>query len=411
MPSGIPAWLCVRCKGYKRLCGLPRCPILERFQAQARAAVLAGGRNVGGLTPPSAVVGESGYPRVKVYYSIAPTMDEGEAAYREAPRDWAERGETLRRIIELRSSTVAAVVEARVAEPWRLYELEAAPAAVSRRPVEGEARLARPPTPQLRFDGVTKPLGPSAPALNLRVTGTPRLEAALEKTLWDDVKAFDAVARLYESGVDLYRIQRALSLGMLGRLRGRRLVPTRWAITAVDDMLASHLRRKLRSRPWISRVELYTWEYLGNRFTVILHPGPGAFEWVEVWHPRGLWTGSTSEPTVWRVHEDPRGRASAVDGGFSAARTAVLEVLASRGVRADVVILREITKDYYAPVGNWHIREAVRKALERPPERPESFKEAVASAISRLKAGAQAAARASPVLRGARQARLTDFMD
>ena len=29
----ISAELCVRCKGYKRLCGLPYCPLMERFRA------------------------------------------------------------------------------------------------------------------------------------------------------------------------------------------------------------------------------------------------------------------------------------------------------------------------------------------------------------------------------------------
>lgn len=410
MPSGIPASLCVRCKGYKRLCGLPRCPILERFQAQTIAASRVQGRELQGLTPPGVVVGEHGYPKVRVYYAIPPTRDPADASYREAAREWAERREPLRRILELRASTPTAAIEAPVTDPWRLYELEVTPAALSSRPVDSEARLARPLVPRLRFDGVTKPVGPSAPAESVAVTGSPSLPGKLESMIWDDAKAVDAVRELYESGVDVYTIQRAMSLGALGSLRRRRLVPTRWAITAVDDILAGILRGKLRGRPWIDGVEVYRAEYLGNRFTVILHPGPGRFEWVEAWHPRGLWTGTAREPTVWRVAEDDRGRATAVDGGFSAARTAVLEALEARGRRADVVIIREITPAYYAPVGNWHIRETVRAAMARDPVRVGSLEEAVAYALSLLEADPGRVAAASPILRGVRQARITDYM-
>ncbi len=410
MPAGIPASLCVRCKGYKRLCGLPRCPILERFQAQTLAATRIHGRELGGLTPPGVVVGEHGYPKVRVYYAIPLTRDPGEAAYREAPREWAARREPLRRIIELRASTPTAAFEASVTDPWRLYESELTPAALSVRPVDSEARLARPPVPRLRFDGVTKPVGPSAPAERIAVTGSPRLPRRLESIIWDDAKAVDAVRELYTSGVDVYTIQRAMSLGALGSLRRRRLVPTRWAITAVDDILAGILRERLKGRPWIEEVEVYRAEYLGNRFTVILHPGPGRFEWVEVWHPRGLWTSSARDPMVWRVAEDDRGRATVVDGGFSAARTAVLEALARRGRRADVVIIREITPAYYAPVGNWHIRETVRMAMERDPLRMNSLEEAVAYALSLLEADPRKVAAKSPILRGVRQARITDYM-
>ena len=214
---------------------------------------------------------------------------------------------------------------------------------------------------------------------------------------------------LYRAGVDVYRLQRALSLGALGRLRARRLVPTRWAITAVDDMLAGHLRERLRDKPWIDGVEVYTADYLGNRFTIILHPGPGSFEWIEVWHPRGLWTESSPEPLVWRVTETPRGEVSEPDGGFSAARTAVLEALEARGRRADVIIVREITPSYYAPVGNWHIRETVRMALAGKPLRYDSLDGALNYALSRLQAGAERVKRSSPTFRGFRQARLTDY--
>ena len=382
----IPPELCARCKGYKLLCGLPRCPIIARLQSQALSlSRLRGGREVEGDTPPSALVGERGYPSVKVYFMIPPGERGERAAYYEDPAGWASRGTPLDVILKLRSGLVSAALGVDARKPHEnLYQSELGPASLSERPVDSEAVLSRPPTPRLSFNGYTKPIGPTAPAERIEVQGSPKLHPRLESLIWDDVKAETAVKELADAGVDVYKIHRAMSLGFLGRLRSRRLVPTRWAITAVDEALSRYWREKLRDKPWLDRVEVYTAEYLGNIFTIILLPGAGRMEWIEAWHPKGLWTGSTSKPVFWRVEEDALGRKTEEDGGFSAAKEAVLRRLVLRGRRADVVIIREILPSYYAPVGNWHIRETVAKALESGPIMVNPGKDELGGVVSNI---------------------------
>ncbi len=363
----IPPELCARCKGYKRLCGLPRCPILDVFQGQIRAVSRARGTRVDGASPPGILVGEHGYPRVSLYYMVPPGLYGEEARYRDAPTLWAQRREPLARIISLRSELVSARLRADARNPLSLYEREIGLAAVSQEPVDSEALLAKPPVPRLSFDGVSKPRGPAAPAVEVKVTGSPVLPRKAEKIIWDDAPAVEAVRELYRSGVDVYTIQKMMSVGFLGRIRARRLVPTRWAITAVDEIIARTLRGSLRGRPPISEAEVYHASYLGNEFTVILLPGHGTLEWIEAWEPMTVWTRHARRMIVWRVEEDPLGRKTAEDGGFSAAKLPVLEHLAGRGRTADAVILRVIKPTYYAPVGNWHIRETVGHALEKGP--------------------------------------------
>ena len=366
MPS-IPPELCTRCKGYKRLCGLPTCPILDKFRWQVSTMANFRGRRVEGLTPPSALVGEAGYPQVRVYYMIPAARSEEEAAYHESPQEWARRREPLSAIIRLRSMMLAAGMRVPAKDPWLLYETEISLAAVSTRPVDSEALLKKQPIPRLVFNGVTKPVGPTAPARKIIVEGSPSIPRALEKAISDDLRALDAVWELHRQGIDVYTIQRALSLGLIGSQKRRKIVPTRWAITAVDDMVSQHLRRELRDRRESGEVRIYYREYLGNKFLVITMPGPGRFEWFEAWHPAGVWTMEARSPIYWKVYEDPRGRQTSSDGGFSAARMAVLEELAKRGEKADVVIVREILPSYYAPVGNWHIRETVKQAMGSGP--------------------------------------------
>jgi len=409
VPRRIPPELCARCKGYKRLCGLPQCPILERFRAQVKALLAISGNDVTGYTPPSGVVGERGYPEVHVYYMLPPNEDPERARYHEAPREWSLRREPLHSIIELRGSMIAATLKVNVGDVDKLLGNELAYALISSKPVSSEAKLAKPPTPRLIFDGISKPVGPTGPAERIRVTGNPWIDRKLERLLWDDVPASQAVVELYRSGVDVYTIQKAFSLGLLGRHSSRRLVPTRWAITAVDDIISGELRMSLRDRPELESVELYRGEYLGNRFHIILYPGNGYFEWIELWYPASIWTRGATKPLAVALTEDPLGRASDVDGGFSAARLAVLEALSRRGRRADAIIVREITPDYYAPVGNWHIRETVRRILEGPPAtRFDELQDAVNLLLSKLESP-QEAVKASPTLRGLRRRRLTEY--
>lgn len=408
----IPPELCTRCKGYKRLCGLPRCPILDKFRAQARVVSSISGEELQGYTPPSMLVGEQGYPRVNVYLLLPPGASMEESRLHEDPIGWSLSKTPLARIIEYRGGMVGAGLRVYARDPWMLYEKEISLAVASTRPVDTEARLKRMPLPRLRFDGLTKPLGPTAPARDVRVSGSPKLHSRLEKRIWDDTLSSEAVVDLYRSGVDVYTIQRAFSAGLFGRLRNRRLVPTRWSITAVDDIISRDLRREIRDYNIVNDTMVFHTSYLGNRFTIIVMPGEGSFEWIEAWHPAGLWTAGARTVTRFRLYEDPLGRATADDGGFSAARMAVLEWMSRNRVRGDVVILREILPSYYAPVGNWHIRETVRRAMEAGPIASSTDPGELESLISGLhKLSPREIAGDSLLLGlGRRLRRLTEFM-
>ncbi len=367
MGRRVPPSLCARCKGYKRLCGLPFCPILERFRAHAATLTRLGSRDVKGSTPPSVIVGERGYPRVPVLYGIPPGVSGSEARLYDDPERWARERRPLRSIVELRSSIVAGVDRFPVERPEKLYEAEISVAAVSEKPVDSEAILEKPPTPSLRFDGMLTPQGPTAPAREIKVESNPRLPRPLEKRIWDDARSTELMIELYREGVPVYTIISALSLGLLGRARSRRLVPTRWAISAVDQTLGDWMLHRVRVMDALGAYEVYHASYLGNRFTIILIPGGYEAEMIEVWHPLTPWTRTAAKPVVYTVTEAPSLRTSVMDGGYLAARLAVAEHLYHRRRQAAVLILREITRDYYAPVGNWHIRETVRRALSRGP--------------------------------------------
>lgn len=370
MPSRVDPALCAKCKGARRLCGRPVCPIAKRIVESARAAPLLGKRELQAATPPSVLVGEYGYPVVRLGPVAAPVSGEEAAKYEDYAGWWGKLG--LEDIIALRASTAYSRFELRVTEARtgasRLLEA-AREAALSVKPVDAEFRYEKPPAPRLAFDGVVTPVGLSGLLREMRVVENPVVPRRVDQIVGDaDAKTRDAVAELYRAGADNYYITRLLSLGMLGERARRRLVPTRWAITAVDKMLGDILLERVRGAPEYPALEVRYAEYIGNRYLLVLAPGPWTFELLEVWLPRSVWVRST-EPYISVNYElwDGKARNPEVDGGYYAIRLPVLEHLSKVGRQATVVAVREVTPSYYAPVGSWQIRESVRHALSSPP--------------------------------------------
>ena len=58
---------------------------------------------------------------------------------------------------------------------------------------------------------------------------------------------------------------------------------------------------------------------------------------------------------------------SPISGAYYSARLAVLEYLRSIRRCASVLVLRQVSQDYWAPLGTWVIREASRKAMDSSP--------------------------------------------
>ena len=366
MPSArIPKEFCVRCKGARNLCGLGYCPLLVSLRNRIKSFMWVRGREIGGASPPTVIVGESGYPNVNVYLGVPPGVFGDKAKIYDSPSDWHPKL-SLSDIIGLRARLLHASMKVNIKNPELLYEKEVGLAGVSLKPVDMEARLRKPPRLVVTFNLILPPSGPAAPVEQVRVTDNPKLHPSLEKLIWDDVRARDAAWYLYRSNLDFYTIVRALTLGFLGRKRDRRIVPTRWGMTAVDSIISTHLLKRVRQKPSVSNVLVFHSSYLHNKYTVIVTPGSYRTTWFEVWMPSSLWNPSSS-PSALVISDDFKGNLTYMDGGFIAARTPVLEYLAEIGKQARTIILREIEPGYIYPVGSWQIRLTVKYALSKGP--------------------------------------------
>jgi hypothetical protein len=176
-----------------------------------------------------------------------------------------------------------------------------------------------------------------------------------------DVRAGEAIVDLYGHGVSQSHITRIFSVGLLGAKERRRLVPTEWSITAVDDILGKRLLEQVRDSPWIEDYEVYSATGLANTVTVLLFPQAFMFEGMEAWN-------LSSNPTPIHDHEFTKGRRTYPDeigGAYHATKNPVLEHLAARHRQAGAIVFMEVYDDWI-PLGVFRYRELARAALAKP---------------------------------------------
>ena len=191
------------------------------------------------------------------------------------------------------------------------------------------------------------------------------------------MKAQDAVMNLYNSGIDISKIQKCFSIGMLGQKR--KLVPTKWSITATDDIISKSLVDEVLDYSLIDSCKVFSYDHLGNHFSVVLFPHRWIYEMVEAWYSNGV-LGFGSD------YEDARGidHPPAIAGAYFAAKLGVLEYLSKNKLQSGVIILREIRPEYAIPVGVWQVREGIREAMKETPIVANNFEQALDLASKKL---------------------------
>ncbi|HUR62727.1 MAG TPA: Nre family DNA repair protein [Candidatus Thermoplasmatota archaeon] len=363
--------LCVACKGGRMLCGIDPCPLLRRI-AHHMPKVAFKGRDLFGSSPPSLFVGRHGYPQVAVGPMLPPEHREADQArLLDAPREWM--GLTIPDIVGMRSSLVRTTHKVRVDSPMRPDRILSLSQelAVAARPVDAEVRLSR----EIRFGGApsvaefTAPHGPTVGVERAVLAENVRVEGPVEKATSDtDLRAGAALWEMYRSGTDLYQLERILSAGMVGLERKRRLVPTRWSITATDDQVGKALIPRVMDLPTLDKPTVHFGERFGNRFFVLLLPRVWGFDLTEAWLKGNFWSRDAAA-IVEEDWEDHTGRTTyaTTAGGYYATRLSVLEHLVESGRQATAVVLREITDAYTTPLGVWVVRETCKAALATRP--------------------------------------------
>jgi len=378
------ASICLYCKGGRMLCGKSRCPLIVKALAMIKHGPLIDSSRVDGATPPGVFVGRAGYPKVSVGPMVPPYHNGTEIL--DTPEMWL--GRPIERIVDYRYALIRGkvrvnVVDARVGSRLldTLQEL-----AMAAQPVESEVEFTRRPRSTITLSAEVQPFGPSAPLKSFRASNI-KADRRIEKAYYDrDLRAVEAVVDLYSKGVSVTRIQRAFSAGIFGVGGRRRLVPTRWSITAVDSSLSLALLEEVKRFDTIDEYRVYAYRNLDNIFVVILSPRMWQFEWIEAWFPGTVWNPSKATPAMMGDYEAFSGRTTyaSVGGCYYSARLAIAEKLMRERRQASALALREIHPGYILPVGVWNVRESVRAALNSTPTCFDTFDSALMHAAGIL---------------------------
>ena len=363
-------------------------------------------KDLDGSTPPSVFIGSWNYPRVYAGPMIAPLH--GDTVIMDRPESWIPEKKSQEDIIRYRLNLIRGKMAVKVTDLEDRYVEKLRDISLSNSSIESEAQFTQPPR-GMSFSDEHTPFGPSAPMERFEI-GNARWDQDLEKVYYDgDLKAADALDELHQKGLPFSSIQKAFSVGAMGTQKRRRLVPTRWSITACDSTLANRLLQKVRGYDLIDCCQVREFASLNNYYSVLLLPTDWQYEWMEAFlHIMG------NEELIFSDFETNSGKKgySQVGGCYYSCKMAVLEALAREKKQAGAIILREAYTGY-VPLGVFNVRENVRNAMQEKPIMFEDLKAALGYVSTRLELPVKRFISQSDLLREqlkSRQTTLSSFL-
>ncbi len=320
---------------------------------------------IDGSSPPSVFVGSYGYPKVLVGPTLPPIH--GNTSILDSPENWT--GKKLEDIVNYRLSLVRGIKPIKISETSQNYIEDLQEMSMATKATDAEMELVKKASPIISIDGDSPIFGPIGEIKSAKFA-TSSSDRSIQKMYYDkDLLAQDAVIELFNRGIEISRIQKCFSIGMFGK--DRKLVPTKWSITATDDIISKSLVKKILDYDLIDATYIFSYNHFGNFFSVILFPSRWMFEMQEAWYDDKGNIGFGSD------FEDARGldHYPETSGAHFASRLAVSEYLVKKQSQAGVIVLREIRPEYAVPVGVWQVREGVRMALKQTPITASNFAE------------------------------------
>jgi len=354
------------CKGTKKLCGQSFCPILKKmdiqlgFRKKMKAEAFGPSQEV--------FIGSYGYPNIS--FGPLAAVDREPVAIQEM------YGSHYQDIIDARVSMVRGT---RYLTTSKRMERDIQEVALSSRPTDIEMNFSKTPDVKITFSSLVQPMGPSAPLTCFRQAENPKIPKRVDTVMSENLLASEAISELTRHGFDNYYLTNIFSTGALGKEENRKIVPTRWSITAMDDIVGKQRMEALREFPQLNDLLVFSHTDYDNHYEILLMPGNWEFENFEAWSPKSVWARGAKHTIVTEEYEPFEGRTKYADkqvGGYYASRFAVIEYLHSIRRQARAVVFREIGEGYMVPLGVFQVREGVRSALGKPPAKFQSVSEA-----------------------------------
>lgn len=355
-----------------------------------------------GSSPPEIFVGRWNYPNV--YTGVLAPEQIGDTEAHTSAELWHKKKFDIPAIMRLRNSLIYGRTQSNVKKSHQFSDVFKE-VAMTHKPVATHFQLKKPIHSHNENEASVPLISRAAPIDKIKLEQNAPVKPKIDYLVNDtDVKSSLAIQELHAAHTPVSSIMKLLSAGLLGKKSARKLVPTRWSITAVDSNISKSKLEKIKTFPELGEMRVFSAHYLGNHYEFILLPGAFAFEVIEI---------SLSNGGVWQDYESNFARtkyADSVTGAYYANRLALAEYLEKIHRQAQCLVLREVRPEYYAPCGVGILRETSREAFSKPCQVFNTKEEAFQTIQSRIKLPIQTFLSKSKILQVyGTQKRLTEF--
>ena len=376
--------LCVKCRG-RGWCGKP-CKIyskIKNFTPKTK-------KHFSGSSPPEIFIGRHNYPNIQA--GILSPEIHGDTSEFSMPEVWHKKNLQIPQILTNRSQLIYGKFQTTIKQSKQkkskfiqlMQEVS-----MTHKPISTEFFLKKIPKMILEINKYSAAIGNPAPLKKARLQENTKINPKIDYLTSDtDCKSTIAINELYKSKIQTSQIIKILSAGLLGTKTKRKLVPTRWAITATDDTISKELLKKIKYYPEINEIQLFHGDYVGNHYEFLLLPDNFSFEVIEAYMSGSVWN-----PFSLNIHfaqdferfSNRKKYAFNVTGAYYTARLAVCEYLEKIKKQAYIIIFREERPEYNAPLGVGILRQLARKAFKQKPEIFSTIQKAFIKMQSRMK--------------------------
>lgn len=334
-----------------------------------------------GSSPPEIFIGRYGYPNINV--GILSPIEHGDTQIMSSAEKWHEKRLKIPEIVSMRNKLIYGKSKSCIKNPITpinsfLSTLQEV--AMTHKSISAEFKLKKAIFKNKEQERRNPLIVNAAQVEKVTLQENPKIIPKVEYITSDtDAKATIGILELEKSGLQSSQIIKIFSAGLLGLRTNRKLVPTRWSITAVDSTLSEEKLKKIRYNKEISDFLVFTSDYLGNHYEFLLLPAKWSFEVIE----KGVYHAG-----IWKDYESFFKRkkyAESVTGAYYANRLALCEYLENISRQASCLVIREILPEYNVPLGVGILRETSRAAFKQQPKKFNTLQEALKNIQQRLK--------------------------
>ena len=343
---------------YKDIEQIPKLQVKKQFKQQFQGS------------SPAPFIGRFGYPHVNIGF-LSPQIS-GDTGYYDSPKLWSSANYQIGEIASMRYGLVNSRAKWKVKDIFnggKMLDI-VQEVGMAKQAVELEVALSKPPSLNIRSESEVTPWGPAGNVLKASITANVKTDTRVENVVHDtDLKATGGILKLYKKGFEEGMLSKLISVGNLGVKKNRKLVPTRWSITAVDSTVSNQLIREVKDYS-LGDFQLHFGGEWGNYYLLLFFPEVWSYELFETYlgTPVNPWSkGGYAYSTD---YENFAGRKTYPDetaGGYYACRLPVLEKMKRDKRQYSCLALRFITSEYKIPLGVWVCRESARKSVNSKP--------------------------------------------